>query len=130
MKKIRQLSILKQVAIYTTIATLVLFVGTSVCFWFNLMEIPLGILLGGVGSSLSFAIFTIKENSLSDRLLMKLTILCVIIMALIHISTIVLAGCLYYVADLHIFNLFATFGASFIGLIVFVTLSLIQKKGE
>lgn len=130
MKKIRQLSICKQVTIISFLTTLFIFLITSFCFFIDLKEVPLGILLGGFGSSLSFSLFTIKENIDNHQFLMKLSILFVIIMSLIHASTIIIAACLYYLAGLHIFNVFATFGSSFIGTLCFAVLTLTENVNK
>lgn len=128
--KFKQYSIIKKVSILTLMLTFACFILTTPCFSFNLMEIPLGILLGGLGSALSFSLFLIKEDGSNKKAVMRLTIFLIIIMFFIHCLTIIISGVVYYVYDLHIFNIFSTFFASFFGLICFIILALIEKKGE
>ena len=128
MDKIKKLSLVKKSLLLSILITILAFVFTIPLFFFNLLEIPLGILLGGIGCIISLSLFTIKENSLDKHSLMILTIINIVLMSIIHDSCLILAGCLYYLCDLHIFNVFATFGASFIGLLSLVIISLISKK--
>lgn len=126
-----KLSLLKKVAVVTLFVTIFSFVFCLPCIFFGYQDIAFGVLLGGLGSCASFALFTIKEDKLPPKMLMRLSVVFVVCMALIHVSTIVLAGCLYYLCQIHIFNIFATFISSFIGLICFVILVFIDnKKGK
>lgn len=128
--KFKQYSIIKKVSILTLVLTFACFILTTPCFAFNLMEIPLGILLGGFGSALSFSLFLINEDGSNKKAVMRLTIFLIIIMFFIHCLTIIISGVLYYVYELHIFNIFSTFFSSFFGLFCFIILALIEKKGE
>ena len=123
-------SLYVKTAIISSIIVVSLFLITSFLFFIGYQDIPLGILLGGSVSSLSMYIFSIKENSPDHKFVIRLTIFFIILMSILHAGALILAGTLYYVANLHIFNLFSTFGALFIGLIVLVILNLKQKKGE
>ncbi len=127
-EKLKKLSLVKKATILASLITIGAFLICIPFFFFNLHEIPLGILLGGVGCIISLSLFTIKEKSLDNHTLMIVTIINIVMMSVIHILVLLLAGLLYYLADIHLFNLYATFGASFIGLISLIIVALLTRR--
>lgn len=125
-----KLSLLKKVTVTTLFATIFIFIFCIPCMFFGYQDIAFGVLFGGLGSCASFALFTIKEDKLSPKASMHLSIVFVVCMALIHASTIILAGCLSYLCHIYVFNIFATFISSFIGLMCFIVLVMIDNKKE
>ncbi len=121
-------SILQKTVIISSIVVVAAFVATFFLFFLGLMEIPLGILLGGGASTGAMALYLIDENSPNHKKAIRVTIVSIILSSLIHISALVLAAVLYYVANLHIFNIFATFGSIFVGQIVYIILNLFPVK--
>ncbi len=122
------LTLIQKSILIAILITFSIFLITLPLIVIDLMEVAFGILLGGLGCILSLCLFTIKEKTLNDHTLMIVTIINIVVMSLIHIAVIILAACLYYLLDLHIFNVWATFASSFIGLISLIISSLITKK--
>lgn len=101
-----------------------LFVLTFVLFFFNLKEVPLGILLGGIYSSLYFILLSKLEKKS-----IKATIVVLIIKFVLFAGIMVLVGFMYYVWEIKLFNLFALAGGySIPGIIYFILIS--KEKHE
>ena len=115
-------------AIFTAIGALIGFVATIFCFFINLMEVPLGILLGGITfSTISF--FTgVAETKDEKNVESKRTIIMIIIKFALSIALIVLLAVLYYKVGFKVFNLFAFIGVYTLNTIVTVIVYLISKK--
>ena len=113
--------------IISLVVILVAFAATFFLFFQNLKEIPLGILFGGSCSILSMALFLIGEHSPNHKKVIRRTIRCIVYMALIHTFALTLAGVLYYVCHLRIFNIFATFGSIFVAQIAYAIVNLFHK---
>lgn len=128
MNKILSLSLSKQTAILSFIILILAFVSTIFCFFIGHRDIPLGILLGGTVSIIPYLLFSYKEDTLSPRRSMKFAIIIIILMSVLHIIALVLAALLTFVAKVQIFNLFATFGGIFIGLISNVIVNIIDGR--
>lgn len=92
------------------------------------MDIPLGILLGGISSIIPYILFSFKENKISNKRLIRYTIAIILLMSVLHIAALVLAFILTYVCHIHLFNIFATFGAIFIGVISNVIINIIDGR--
>lgn len=122
------LSLTKKTVVISSAVVLFTFLLTIPLFFSGLMEIPLGILLGGGASVFSFLLFVFAENIKDIKKSMSVTIILIILMSFIHGAALVTSAILYYMFNLHIFNIFATFGSLFIGLVVHVVLSFIPEK--
>lgn len=128
MRRILNLSINKQIVLLSSVITFFCFLISSFCFFINHMDIPLGILLGGISSIIPYILFSIKENKISNKRLIRYTIAIIILMSVLHIAALVLAFILTYVCHIHLFNIFATFGAIFIGVISNVIINIIDGR--
>jgi hypothetical protein len=122
------LSELWKTVIISFIITIAIFILLIPLFFFNLMEVPLGLLFGGLASTFAFFLFAITEKIKDQKLSLYVTIILIVVMSLIHASALIASGVIYYNAGLHIFNIFATFGGLFIGLIVHVVLVLKSRE--
>lgn len=122
------LSLTKKTVVISLAVVLFAFVLTTPLFFNNLMEVPLGILLGGGASVLSFLLFAFAENIKDIKKSMSVTIILIILMSFIHGAALIISAALYYALNIHVFNIFATFGSLFIGLVVHVALSFIPEK--
>lgn len=128
MLDVKKLSINTQITLLAVIMVVVSFLFSSFCFFINQYDIPLGILLGGISSIIPYALFSIKEDKMSKQRSIKYTIIIIIIMSILHVSVLVLSAVLTYVMHIKLFNLFATFGAIFIGVISNVSVNLLQGR--
>lgn len=128
MLDVKKLSTNTQITLLTVIMVVVSFLFSSFCFFINQYDIPLGILLGGISSIIPYALFSIKEDKMSKQRSIKYTIIIIIIMSILHVSVLVLSAVLTYVMHIKLFNLFATFGAIFIGVISNVSVNLLQGR--
>lgn len=91
-------------------------------------DVPLGILLGGISAIIPYVILTYKEDILSPRRSMRLSIVVVIIMFLLHAGALIISALVTYVANVQLFNVFSTFGGIFIGLISNVIVNIIDGR--
>ena len=128
MLDVKKLSTNTQITLLAVIMVVVSFLFSSFCFFINQYDIPLGILLGGISSIIPYVLFSIKEDKMSKQRSIKYTIIIIIIMSILHVSVLVLSAVLTYVIHIKLFNLFATFGAIFIGVISNVSVNLLQGR--
>ena len=128
MTKIREFSTNKKIALSATVIVTISFLISSFCFFINQYDIPLGILLGGVSSIIPYVLFSINEDGMSKRHSICYTIVIIIIMGVLHVFVLVLSAILTYVAHIKLFNLFATFGAIFIGVISNVIINIFDGR--
>jgi hypothetical protein len=128
MKRILALSINKQTIILSLVILFFAILCTVFCFFINLWDVPLGILLGGISAIIPYVILTYKEDILSPRRSMRLSIVVVIIMFLLHAGALITSALVTYVAKVQLFNVFSTFGGIFIGLISNVIVNIIDGR--
>ena len=113
-------SINLKISFINLIITLAIFAVAIVFFFFKLMEIPLGILLGGLfGSFFYYLIYKFEERKIT------LTIILIIVKSLFYILITVGLCFLYYKANVRVFNPFA-----FMGMYLVPTILLIVFKGK
>ena len=122
----KQLRLEYQVAFWSVIVVLGLFVLCIPFFFFSLMEIPQGIALGGITSILIYIVLGLCNNEEKAKRSLVLTIVVIFLkMALIG-GLLFLVGWLYYGLGFKAFNIFAVAGSYFIPLIVH--LILVRKE--
>ena len=97
-------------------------------YFFNLMDIPLGFLIGGVYGITVYFVTGILENKRQDYY--KWAILISAFRYLVFAALLVLVGLCYYKWDIKIFNIFTVVGGYLICLVVFVILFILQNKKE
>ena len=115
-------------AIITFGGTLIGFIATIFLFFINLMEVPLGILLGGLifgGLSLLTGLAETKDEEAKES---KRTIIMIITKFVLSLGLIVLIAVLYYKLGFKIINLFAFIGVYTFNTIVTVIIYLVSKK--
>jgi len=129
MKKLKELSTMWLVTIISAFVTVISALIT-IPFKVNApLEITFGILLGGLTSSLCFLFYALTENIKGEKAI-KVTITLIAVSTLLHAGAIILAALLYFKAQVYIFNVFATFGSVFIGLIVLIIVSLARRNKD
>ena len=125
-----QLRLEYQVALWSAIVVLGLFVLCIPFYFFSLMEIPQGILLGGTLSILIYIVLGLVNNEEKAKQSLVLTIVVIAIKMLLIGGLLFLVGWLYYGKGVKPFNLFAVAGGYFIPLVIHVSLSIRRKDGH
>ena len=115
-------SIYYKTSLITLITTVALFALAIPFFFFKLMEIPLGILLGGVFGALIYLVFGLFEGRK-----LSYTIVILILKTLVYMAAFVGICVLYYKANVKIFNPF-TFMVMY--LIPTIVLIFVSRKGK
>ena len=126
----RQLRLEYQVALWSAIVILGLFVLCIPFYFFSLMEIPQGILLGGALSILIYIVLGLVNNEEKAKRSLVLTVVVIVIKALLIGGLLFLVGWLYYGIGFKAFNIFAVAGGYIIPLIVHIILVERSKNGH
>ena len=115
-------------AIITYLITLVGFCSTIFLFFMGMMDVPLGILLGGgVFGSLAF-ISGLVEKKDEERDTPIYSIILIGLRFLLLVALTIIIALMYYRWNLKIFNVFAFVGAYLTSTIAMIVVYLIFKK--
>ena len=115
-------SIYYKTSLITLVITLSLFALAIPFFFFKLMEIPLGILLGGVFGALIYVVFGLFEGRK-----LSYAIVTLVLKTLVFVGAFIGICVLYYKAGLRIFNPFAFMAMYIIPTIVLI---FVSRKGN
>ena len=127
MKLFKSLNNFIKTAIVTYIVTLLALFATTFLFLQGMMDIPLGILLGGFAcGSINLASGLLEKKDDEERNA-KYSIIFIIIRFVLFLGLTVLIALMYYLWDLKIFNLFAFIGAYSVSIIILIIIHLIYK---
>lgn len=118
MKLFSSNNIYYKTSLINAIVTICLFVVATVFFFFNLMEIPLGILLGGSVSSIMYVFFGLLEGRKISK-----TIIFIVLKSILFILFVLGLAILYYKLDIKIFNPFAFMAMYLLPTVLFVFIS-------
>ena len=118
MKLFSSNNIYYKTSLINAIVTICLFVVATVFFFFNLMEIPLGILLGGSVSSVMYVFFGLLEGRKISK-----TIIFIVLKSILFILFVLGLAILYYKLDIKIFNPFAFMAMYLLPTVLFVFIS-------
>lgn len=118
MKLFSSNNIYYKTSLINAIVTICLFVVATVFFFFNLKEIPLGILLGGSVSSIIYVFFGLLEGRKISK-----TIVFIVIKSILFILFVLGLAILYYKLDIKIFNPFAFMAMYLLPTVLFVFIS-------
>lgn len=114
-------------ALATYAITLLALLATIFLFFQGMMDIPLGILLGGfVCGSINLASGLLEKKDDEEKST-KYSIVFIIIRFVLFLGLTVLIALMYYLWDLKIFNLFAFIGAYTVSIIILIIIHLIYK---
>lgn len=127
-KAFSKLNIYYKCSVLSGLFLIVLSLALIPFYFINLMEIPLGFLLGGAFGITIYFITGLLENKRPEYYKWAIMI-SVFRFILLAILLFVVALC-YYKLDIKIFNIFTVTGGYFICLIIFVLLFLKKKKGN
>ena len=113
--------------VWSAIVVAILVILLSPLFFFSLMEIPLGIALGGSVGILNYLILGLIDDKEYKKANLVLTIVTIIVRFLVIAGVLVLVGFLYYKLSIKLFNIFAVAGSYFISFIV--SIFILRKEG-
>ena len=123
----RNLKIEYQVSLWSAIIILGLFILCIPFYFFSLMEIPQGILLGGGISILIYLILGLFNNPEKPKKSLVITFVAIAIRLVIIGGILFLVGWLYYRMNMRAFNIFAVAGSYILPIIINIILA---KKGR
>lgn len=123
MTKLNSYNVYYKTCFVNLIVTAGLFVIAIPLFFFNLMEFPLGIALGGALSCLFYVIFGLLE-----RRKMISTVIYIIVKTLLLAAIFVGISILYFKVGFKVFNPFMILAMYLVSTVVFVILS--RKEGK
>ena len=128
MKFFKNLNNSFKAGIITLILTFIALIATIYLFFIDLKEVPLGILLGGIIFGGISLLGGLAENYDEKNQSTKFSIIIIIAKFFFTVLTLIGAALLYYLADIHLFNIFAIVGAYTVNVIVTIVVYLIYKK--
>ncbi|MFA6675529.1 MAG: hypothetical protein WCS49_01445 [Bacilli bacterium] len=124
-----KLNIYYQVSLWSLISLFLLLVMTSWLFFVGYLDIPLGIVLGGlIGTTSYFVLALIDKKELETHHSIG-SIIVAIARVLALLAAMLLAAYLYYQLNIKILNIFAIMGGYLLPLIVLLILTLQKKRG-
>lgn len=122
----KELNTYYKVSLLTSLALVAVILLTSPFYFFSLIEIPNGILVGGLVGIICYLVLGLITNS-NKGIKMVVTIIFQIVRYLIIGAAIALTSYLYFKLNMKMFNPLAVMGGYFICLIVLVIVSLKEK---
>ena len=125
-KALNKLNIYHKCVVLSGLFLILISLGLIPLYFYNHMDIPLGILLGGTYGILVYFIVGLLENKRSDYY--KWAILIAILRFFFLAVLLVLVALCYYKWELKIFNIFAVVGGYLICLVVLLLLFMLKKE--
>ena len=127
MRYFKQANNSMKTALLTYALTLVCFLATIFLFFIGRMDIPLGLLLGGVFCGTLSLIAGLLENKDEENKSSKYSIIMILSRFILLIAVTVIIALMYYRWDLKIFNVFSYVGAYIVSSTILVVTYLIYK---
>ena len=116
----------------TVFWTILISFGTTILliplFFFSLMEIPLGIVLGGIIGALYYLAAGFNQREEYRKSALTIDVILLISRFILFAGALVGVALLYYIANIHVFNIFAFVGAYLISLLIYLILG--RKEGK
>ena len=128
MKWYQKLNIYFKTVFWTTIISLGISILLIPLFFFSLMEIPLGILLGAFIGILYYIAAGINEKNKYAQSAMTVDVILIVVRFILFAGALVGLALLYYVANIHIFNIFSFVGSYLLSLLVYLLVN--RKEGK
>ena len=123
----RQLKLEYKVAFWSALVISALVISTIPCFFFELMEIPQGILLGGAVGIVTYLLLGLANNKEKQTKSMVMTVVVIIIRFLTLGGILFLAAWLYFYMLVRVFNVFAVLGGYVVTIIIHIILARKEK---
>lgn len=128
MNQYQKLNVYFKTVIWTSIITLGICILLIPLFFFSLMEIPLGILLGGLIGILYYFAASLNQKNEYNQIALTIDVILIIARFVLFAGALVGLALLYYVANIHIFNIFSFVGSYLLSLLVYLVVS--RKEGK
>lgn len=124
----QSLKIEYRISLWSSIVVVGLFILCIPFYFFSLMEIPQGIILGGGASILIYLFLGLFNNPEKPKKSLVLTIIVIAIRLLVIGGLLALVAWLYYQEGVKAFNIFAVTGSYLVPIII--NLILVRKEKE
>ena len=124
----QSLKIEYRISLWSSIVVVGLLILCIPFYFFSLMEIPQGIILGGGASILIYLFLGLFNNPEKPKKSLVLTIIVIAIRLLVIGGLLALVAWLYYQEGVKAFNIFAVAGSYLVPIII--NLILVRKENE
>ena len=115
-------------AIISLLVIIVAFLGLIFGYFIDQPGLPNGMLAGGLLGSLSYLFIGIAENHDDKKRLPILTIIITVLRFILIAALVVVSALLQFKLGYKVMNVFTVLGGYFITLIIYITISVIEKK--
>ena len=123
-----KLTSLYKVAFISFIAVVVAYLALLFCYFIQHADIPNGLMLGGSIGVLSYLMLAVTEKRDSKNKKPVLTIIITILRYLFIAGAVVISALLQYIWGYKIFNPFIVIGGYLIPLLVYIIVTLTERK--
>ena len=117
-----------KIAFLVALVSVCVFVLLIPCFFFSLMDVPLGVILGGVIISLTYFLIGLSEKSEVEKETIVLTTILLAVKFIITAGVLVVICFMYYRWGLPIFNPFAYVGVYTLAILINVIIHIKERK--
>lgn len=115
-------------ALLSLIVTVVVFLGMLFGYFINQPDLPNGVLAGGLLGSLSYLLIGIAERIDEKKRLPIWAIVFTVIRFLLIATLVIVSALLQFKLGYKVMNVFTVLGGYFITLIIYIVISVIEKK--
>lgn len=126
----RSLNIYYRVVLWANVIGMIVFCLSTPLFFFGYSDLPLGLLLGTIFSSIFYLLIGVCEKHEIETHRVSLSIFLSFLRLFCIIGLAFLLGYLYFTLEIKIFNVFAFIGGYFISLVTFSVLTLKGRGKE
>ena len=128
MSQYQKLNVYFKTVLWTSIITLGICILLIPLFFFSLMEIPLGILLGGFIGILYYVAASFNQKDEYNRTALTIDVVLIIARFVLFAGALIGLALMYYKANMHIFNIFSFVGSYLLSLLIYMIIS--RKEGK
>ena len=115
-------------AVLSLLVTIVIFLGLIFGYFINQPDLPNGILAGGLLGSLSYLLIGIAEKIDEKKRLPIWTIVFTIIRFILIAALVAVSAYLQFKLGYKVMNVFTVVGGYAISLIIYIVITLLEKK--
>ncbi len=128
MSQYQKLNVYFKTVLWTSIITIGVCILLIPLFFFSLMEIPLGILLGGFIGILYYFVASFNQKDEYNHTALTIDVVLIIARFVIFAGALIGLALMYYKANIHIFNIFSFVGSYLLSLLIYMIIS--RKEGK